>query len=395
MESVPKFVVSRLQRTAPDFGSHPDFDLLTAFSERSLGEGERGRVMEHIALCNDCREVLALALPEEELSAAVVPSSSGRIPAGWVGLPAFRWAVLTAAVAVAALVGVRYSHFSHSNATAESGAIQRNAARQESAVTTPIIVSPNSQSSSSVTEGTEAEVQSSPKSPEREVRRQQAAVSKGLSSDGSSVIAMNRNPIIVPGSGNNSDFDVVKAKDPVPSEAGSGIPIFSPNIPLQTSPAMMLRASPKWTVNASGNLQRSFDGGKSWETVVPMQIVPRQASMGSASPASGSADNSSEPAKSEPASTEPVVSKPAESLVFHAVCGIGSEVWAGGVAGVLYHSTDGGHEWIRVTPSDKGVGLTGDINGVEFLDPQHGKISTSSAEVWSTSDGAHSWQKQQ
>jgi len=31
---------------------------------------------------------------------------------------------------------------------------------------------------------------------------------------------------------------------------------------------------------------------------------------------------------------------------------------------------------------------------VEFADTQHGKLSTSTAEVWITSDNGRSWQKQ-
>jgi photosystem II stability/assembly factor-like uncharacterized protein len=72
----------------------------------------------------------------------------------------------------------------------------------------------------------------------------------------------------------------------------------------------------------------------------------------------------------------------------------GSDVWAGGANGVLYHSTDAGAHWSRVTPSSGNAVLTGDILTMEFADPQHGKIVTSTSETWSTSDRGLTWQKQ-
>ena len=63
MQNVPKIVRDRLQAAAPAV-NHPDADLLTAFAERSLPEHERTVVLEHLARCGDCRDIVALALPE-------------------------------------------------------------------------------------------------------------------------------------------------------------------------------------------------------------------------------------------------------------------------------------------------------------------------------------------
>jgi hypothetical protein len=76
MAEVPKIVYDRLRaaRPVPDRPlaepgapeqSHPDADLLTAFAEQALSATERDGVLDHLALCGDCREVIALALPAE------------------------------------------------------------------------------------------------------------------------------------------------------------------------------------------------------------------------------------------------------------------------------------------------------------------------------------------
>jgi photosystem II stability/assembly factor-like uncharacterized protein len=80
--------------------------------------------------------------------------------------------------------------------------------------------------------------------------------------------------------------------------------------------------------------------------------------------------------------------------VFRAVAAAGPEVWAGGADSMLYHSADGGEHWTRVLPSDGGVVLRGDITSVQFPDPQHGTVSTSTSDIWATNDGGQSWRRQ-
>jgi photosystem II stability/assembly factor-like uncharacterized protein len=38
-----------------------------------------------------------------------------------------------------------------------------------------------------------------------------------------------------------------------------------------------------------------------------------------------------------------------------------------------------------------GSTLTADIAGIAFTDPQHGKITTSNGETWTTEDAGQSW----
>src|SRR5580700_10967337 len=96
MEKVPQIVSARLRTAAaeanrPDANhldaSHPDADVLTAFAEKSLLETERAQVMDHLALCGDCRDVLALALPATESMEQVMVPSRG----SWFSWPVLRW----------------------------------------------------------------------------------------------------------------------------------------------------------------------------------------------------------------------------------------------------------------------------------------------------------------
>jgi photosystem II stability/assembly factor-like uncharacterized protein len=120
----------------------------------------------------------------------------------------------------------------------------------------------------------------------------------------------------------------------------------------------MQHASPRWMITSSGGLRRSLDAGLTWEDVNV---------------------NSGSIAGSNP--------------VFRALAATGSEVWAGGSNAVLYHSLDAGAHWTRVLPSSAGTELTGDITAVDFSDLQHGRITTSTPEVWTTVDDGQTWQK--
>ena len=84
----------------------------------------------------------------------------------------------------------------------------------------------------------------------------------------------------------------------------------------------------------------------------------------------------------------------ADASVFRAVAANGPEVWAGANDAALYHSTDAGAHWVRVTPSSSSSILTGDIVSLDFPDTQNGRLATSTGEVWTTADNGRSWQKQ-
>jgi hypothetical protein len=162
-----------------------------------------------------------------------------------------------------------------------------------------------------------------------------------------------------------TDSDVVKAKDPALAQA-------VPN-------------GARWTTSSAGNLQRSFDAGKTWEEV----NVNAEAAGDSLQAGNGARDGQKDDQKKVPNR------KAQPSLVFRAVAAIGFEVWAGGSGTTLYHSGDAGAHWTRVLPSSAAGAVTGDITAIEFSDPQHGRIATSAGEFWITGDGGQTWGPQQ
>jgi len=168
---------------------------------------------------------------------------------------------------------------------------------------------------------------------------------------------------------------------PITNRQFSQAPVSGRNISQLTTVS-----PPRWTINASGALQRSVDQGKSWQT------VDVNANANAVVGANFSAAAATSRAKVKEA--DKVLKRELATPTFRAVAATGSDVWAGGSGGALYHSADAGDHWSRVFPAAAGASLTGDIISLEFADIQHGRASTSTSEVWITTDGGQTWQKQ-
>src|SRR5262249_8071268 len=88
-------------------GSHPDADTLTAYAEQLLTAPERSQVLRHLCTCDECREVVALSLPELETArpVAVAPApAAGNRRFAWKWRPAFGLAASAAALAIVTVV---------------------------------------------------------------------------------------------------------------------------------------------------------------------------------------------------------------------------------------------------------------------------------------------------
>jgi hypothetical protein len=108
-----------------------------------------------------------------------------------------------------------------------------------------------------------------------------------------------------------------------------------------------------WSISAAGKVQRSRDGRKSWEEL--------------------DVDN---------------------NVVFRVVFAVGADVWLGGSKGALYHSTDGGQHWTRLTIATGSTTVKDDVIHIEFKDAQHGTVGTATRDSWTTTDAGQHWQKQ-
>jgi photosystem II stability/assembly factor-like uncharacterized protein len=118
--------------------------------------------------------------------------------------------------------------------------------------------------------------------------------------------------------------------------ADLNLPVTGRNV---SNLAVLTTIAPRWTVSPDGALQRSFDSGKTWQTI----------------PVAGTA-------------------------VFRALSANQADIWAGGAAGALYHSSDAGEHWTQIKPVANGLPLTA-ILSVQFSDPQHGTLTTADHET--------------
>jgi hypothetical protein len=402
MQNVPKSVLKRLRETRPAAGSHPDADLLAAFAEQSLRERERSSVMEHLAACGDCREVIVLALPETATEIVRSPASVGAARGGWLTWPALRWVALAAGILVIASVGVfEYSQRNPDSGIASTFMLKDAAPAPSNEPPASKVATPE--------EDKQNEPLSAPRSHRLTAHEAAAKAMDGTQPRGLAAYSGGsgggRAPLGVPSRGgtgpaaisekqlaqnrpdlplldrNLGNADVVKAKDPVAAQtaSGSSAALAPPGVPLEPSPSLMLRVPSRWAISPAGALERSFDGGNTWAPVNPDMSAARVSEKSDSSGAG--------PDKKKQAA-------PNFNPVLRVVTAAGLEVWAGALAGALYHTADGGNHWARVAPSEAGATITGDIVTIQFSDPQQGKVSTSTGELWTTFDGGQTWHKQ-
>ena len=152
MQDVPKIVLKGLQ--SPPAESHPEADLLTAFAEHALVGRERDRIVEHLARCGDCRDVVMLALPATETLAPPAPSG-GRIT--WLSWPVLRWGVVAAGILAVTSIGVLQYMRDHQEKIVASNSMHRYAAADTTAQNAPVLPQAPASSSCSQSNAEDAE----------------------------------------------------------------------------------------------------------------------------------------------------------------------------------------------------------------------------------------------
>jgi Photosynthesis system II assembly factor YCF48/Putative zinc-finger len=449
MNELPKIARDRLKRSAD--GNHPDPNLLAAFAEQALPPRERASLLQHLAGCANCREVLTLSLPPLESSAGANKDTGTAAPVSWLQWPALRWGALAACVVIVGTAVLWHHEKPLAYVTqdvpvpAAAPASQRDEgvatglrtgaslptreqtepARQ---VPAPQVRNEQLQVRNEQRNETKPQVPAPPKAmaSTRSLRsgkefayapgfdkdsHEWRAGSSGLVNGVARAAAAPAAPVAtgratpdlkdeaanLPGTGKNAD-QLTPLLPPTPNEASQtaqvqaeagnvtnpldgqpkidmgrakASPATDSTVLIETPGAAQFTPSPeqlaamrkarapmfrpeftRWTISSDGHLQRSIDSGKSWQPV-------------------------------------PV----AENATFRALSANGPDLWVGGAAGLLYHSTDAGGHWTQVKPATDKTTLSADIAAIEFTDVQQGKITTASGEVWLTTDAGQTWQK--
>ena len=400
MEQLPKIVQQRLGKTTKP-AVHPDPDLLTAFAEKSLNDRERTIVLQHLAQCADCRDVVSTAMPPIEIQ-----PTPGRERSSWLSWPVLRWGAAAACVVVVGTaVTLHYDrrstpdlYVARKSASVESDADSRPNAQsfparsQSTIVSSPLAASAVAQPQDKKSLSTDMPARTpvsavhkrdsfadqpaapalapKPAAPEQMAKTRRSdgldytsrATSQTVTAESNSATPMEQ----------KAAASALKAKDESTTNelhkeaqvAGSigGATLPSPKADLisaetiavasgaSASRSKVVGNSPRWTISADGNLQRSIDSGKNWQTI-------------------------------------PVAS----GIAFRTLSANGSDIWVGGAAGSLYHSYDAGDHWTQIKPAADGKSLTSDILTLEFTDTRHGTLTTTNRETWITEDAGETW----
>ena len=389
MQDVPKIVRARLQRPSPATAEpHPDADLLTAFAEQSLAAQERDHVLQHLALCGECRDVIVLALPATEAAVLTGPVGASVRTAriGWFSWPALRWAVVAAGILVVASVGIRQYSQHHQGTSLVSFSVMP---QDQTAPTSPQdqpypramaseTVAPQAETKKPTAIGKQTEqIRTAPKKFAATANYNPTpagAASVEVSPDAPQVTEQTT-------AQNQVQDHLIQNQQAESSQSSADFVYKAKSPPAQAFPRSMALALPRWTISANGTLQRSLDEGKTW---LDVDVVVRD----SATSVRSEATDAAKFAQAKTASSS--------HTIFRAVSvsDDAAEIWAGGSNGALYHTVDGGTRWLRVVPSDSGIALTGDIVSIQFSDPRNGIVTTSSTEVWTTADAGQTWHKQ-
>jgi hypothetical protein len=452
MTEVPKIVYDRLRaalpgRAAPE-QAHPDADLLTAFAEQALSATERGGVLDHLALCGDCREVVAVALPAADMvPPRTAPQTADedrvRTTVGQAGAPALhrlsfawptlRWAALAAGVAVAAAVLLVHpgklnqatlpSVNPQVATTAQpASAPQTGSSSAASSVPSSQIASPSADQSA-----VRAKTNEAPAKSELRLSKKLAAgqVVPPPHAESGMLLA-----------GNKKDSGQADKLSAAPSAEARAFGYDAPTRQRATETVEVTGAAAAVTAESSTeNVLMARNDAPAIEKAKPapqeMEVneehkTPAAAVPGPARLQARNMTSAARLASTANQSLAPHVTWAIKAGVLQRSSDSGQswqdalhadhpllcyashdeDVWTGGQAGALFHSANSGVTWVQVQPSIKARQLGSDITRIEVRNdevrgdlrgnarpPAEIILSTSNNEIWSSADGGKTWDK--
>ncbi len=439
MTEVPKIVVDRLRaalpkRTGPE-RAHPDADVLTAFAEQALSATERDGVLEHLALCEDCREVIALALPAADIVAAPLAAETEvvRATVSRAGAPAphklsfawpsLRWAALAAGIAVvAAVLLVRPGKLNQAMLPSANPQLTATAPP----VAAPQIASlpvPSSPIASSSTNQSSVSAKTDEAPPTSELRLSKKlkagqVVTPSHPTESGMLLADNKKDSGLADKLSAAPSARARALDaPIVGRSTEAVEVSGAAAAVEAAPSadgsLVARNDAPAIEKAKPALQEMDVNGleKTEAAVVP-------------APARSQARNMMSAVKLAPTASQTLT----HNVTWAIAAGVlqrsldsgqswqnalradhpllcyashDDDVWTGGQAGTLFHSANRGVTWVQVQPSIKAQALSSDVTHIDLRGDVRGEVrgpaeivvSTSNNEIWSSSDGGTTWEK--
>lgn len=397
MNELPKSVRDELARQQAA-GTHPDPDLLTAYSEGTATPSEREQIEQHLAICEGCREVLFLSLPEKPAETPSVVAT--KVRSRWFPV----WVAWSAAAAVLIVATVTYTRQTPSQtaklakteapasapvtasadkseemhayqAKADSNSPFRGESRAKMA---PGIVAPKPNNSTSKKEINEAfhrdELEESETQDSLGYLNKHIYAANPVAGAQPSVAPPPEQPTYAARAARNAAPKPGPAaplqnqmQNQTQNQAAQNVAVGTPteavevtneSIPVQDAkvPTTLARSTAtlkmlpvaQWRISAAGVVERAL----------------------------------------APPNWTPSLSRP--GVKFTVVASVGSVVWAGGTQGALFRSLDAGATWLPVTLPNVADQT---ISKIEFRDARHGTIAAANRRSWTTSNGGETWQQ--
>jgi hypothetical protein len=432
MTEVPKIVYDRLRaalpehalplRTGPEL-AHPDANLLTAFAEQTLSPTEREGMLAHLALCGDCRDVIALALPAADIVAALIAAEGEAVRAtavptkaerNWLNAtkfawPSLRWAALAAGIAVvASVLLLRPGKLNQSISPSVNPQV---------AITAPSASGPQIASSAVPSSPTEQSALTA--KAEKQQAKSELRLSKKLKA-GQMVTPSHQAEHGMLFAENKKDSGPAAMLSPA-----AGAPAFDAATSrgaTETVEVSAAAAAVEATSSAEGSLmaRNETPAIEKAKPAPPGMEVNEQQKTQAAFVVPAPARSQSKDIMSNARLAVPASSTSARNITWTITAGAlqrsmdsgqswqntlhadhpllcyashDNDVWAGGQAGTLFHSADSGVTWAQVQPSIKGQQLGFDVTHIDVRGPAEIVVSTSNHEIWSSADGGKTWNK--
>lgn len=338
------------------FDTHPDANLLAAYSEGGLAPAARQRLQLHVAHCAACRELASTALRAHGI-VCLPPAPRWHRPGAWAGV--------AAACMAAAGVGIWLNPFPAPRPRPASVPAIAAVASQLAATPAPPQLRPMRRIHVPAPAVLAVNISPAPNLPEVALPPPGAEFQPAI--DFSPLmtgfldqprIAPVRTEFIAalsPAAPAASNVGALPVANLAPAPAAwpfaAGFATSQPLSPPSGPMAPSISAGLGWAISRGGQVLHSIGAGV-WAAV---PLVP--------------------------------------GIHFHALFSSDATIWAGGATSQLFYSSDRGAHWRQVQLP--GVGSRpAPLRSISFTDAQHGTVAADDGTTWTTINAGQSWQKQ-